>query len=643
MFLRTILIACLLLPFTAPAQEASGYHAAVSLAAEQDAIVPGKPFTVAVIIEHELLWHTYWRDPGATGKPTTVTWKLPEGFTAAPLQWPAPHATPSDDGVVNLLEGRALLLSEITPPAVTKNGDTVNIEATVKYLVCNDEAGCFPGSGIVSLTLPVKETAVKDPAQTAAFDEVRKVQDSLPAVPVRSSTPPVVAPTPASVLPAENQNELIATIRGWGVRTLDGEKSETLTWPVALLFAFLGGIILNLMPCVFPVLGIKILGFVRQSGEDHGAVKKHGLVYAAGIFASMMVLVGVLLALRAFGDLLGWGFQLQNPVFLMCLIVLVFAVSLELAGVFEMGTSLTSVGAELQDKSGYKGSFFSGLLTVLLATPCTGPFMGPALGFALSKTTPVGLVIGIFVVLAAGLAFPYVLLSWYPALVKKLPRPGAWMETFKQVMSFPMFATCGWLITVFVASTGDSGLFYALMALVFVAMTLWLYGRFGTLTAKPRSKKVAMSLAVLFLLTGGGMAWHATRQVAPPAALKDNALAYSPQLIIERRAQGLTTVVDFWARWCVLCESNKKLAFTRKEFLDSLKGHNAAFMLADWTAEDPDIGKFLAAYDQGGIPFALVIPPTGPAIQLPAALASPADAIRGLEEAKQQAAAAGAP
>jgi len=390
------------------------------------------------------------------------------------------------------------------------------------------------------------------------------------------------------------------------------------------------------MPCVFPVLGIKILGFVRQSGEDHVAVKRHGLVYAIGILASMLVLAGVLLGLRAFGELLGWGFQLQNPVFLVCIIVLVFAVSLELAGVFEMGTSLTSVGGELQDKSGYKGSFFSGLLTVILATPCTGPFMGPALGFALNKDTPVSLVIAVFILLSFGLALPYVVLSYYPALVKKLPRPGAWMETFKQVMSFPMFATCAWMITIFATTTGNSGLFYLLFALTLIAMALWLYGRFGTPAAKPRSKRIALPLGVACAIGGGWLAWQGSHEVAPAEAGGDDEVAFSPEMIIDRRAKGKTTVVDFWAKWCLVCESNKKLAFSREEFLSSLKKQDAVFMLADWTKPDERIEKFLAAYKQGGIPFAIVVPPTGPVIQLPTALPTPADAIRGLEEAKKQ-------
>ncbi len=727
-------------PFAeATAAPGRGKNVTVSLVSEQDGIVAGQPFTVALKLKHHAAWHTYWINT-STGQATSVKWTLPEGFSAGPIQWPLPHVSEGILGMQHTYGGTVYLLTEIKPPA-TLSGTKVKLWGTVTWLECDDTAGCDPGGPKeVSLKLPVKDPAV-NPELKKEFDAVRAQQPmstnawkvelaevpaagedepaavtftltpgeganpdpgtiyffgaskaletdpqkpetrdgkiiltiarkeveegetpqppagffhapkgwlkdgSMPALAYGSMaaagapSPPVESGSekPVTGATAANLDADIATIRSWGVRTVDGETSAPLTWTLALLFAFLGGIILNLMPCVFPVLGIKVLGFVRQSGEDHAAVKRHGLAYAAGILASMMVLAGVLIALRAVGESRGWGFQLQNPVFLMCLIVLVFAVSLELAGLFEMGTSLTSVGAELQDKSGYSGSFFSGLLTVLLATPCTGPFMGPALGFALNKSTPIALVGAIFIMLSLGLALPYVLLSWFPALVKKLPRPGAWMETFKQVMAFPMFATCAWLISVFTASTGRSGLFYILFALVLLAMTLWLYGRFFTPAARPRSKRIAMPFAAIFLVCGGWLAWTATTEKAPALALEKSDIVYSPRTIIERREKGLTTVVDFWAEWCVLCESNKKLAFTRDEFRNSLKEHNAAFMLADWTKNDPDIKKFLDAYEQGGIPFALVIPPKGPAIRLPDALTSPSEAIRGLEEAKKQA------
>jgi thiol:disulfide interchange protein len=457
-------------------------------------------------------------------------------------------------------------------------------------------------------------------------------------------------PKPETAIPAsgtqaissEEEDKLIAEILSWGVRRLGGEAAkEELKWPLAILFAFLGGMILNLMPCVFPVLGIKILGFVRQAGEDHSIVKKHGLAYAGGVIVSIMVLTAVLVSVRAGSESVGWGFQLQNPWFLTFLIVLVFSFSLSMAGLFEVGTKLTGVGAELQNESGYQGSFFSGLLTVLLATPCTGPFMGPALGFALSAETPYWLVVAIFLALGIGLALPYVILSWFPALVKKLPRPGAWMETFKQFMAFPMFATVVWLLYVFAGTTGRTGVTMMLFALTLLAMVLWLYGRYFQRTAKTRSRSLATATGLLCLLGGGYLAAGAARERAPSSpAGHDGSTPLSAQLIVQRREQGLTTVVDLWAEWCLQCELNRKAAFDRKEFHDALPGFDAIFMLGDKTQEgspaDLIAQKFVKAYKSGGIPYAFIVPPKGPVIELPSVIGSPSVLLEGLVEAEKQ-------
>ena len=238
------------------------------------------------------------------------------------------------------------------------------------------------------------------------------------------------------------------------------------------------------------------------------------------------------------------------------------------------------------------------------------------------------------IMLALGLALPYVFLSYHPALIKKLPRPGAWMETFKQLMAFPMFATCAWLLTVFAASTGTDGLSYMIFALILLAMALWLYGRFWGPMAKSRSKHVATVAAAACIAGFGVLAWQGAHKVAPEPVLDGAVTAFSPQTLVERRAKGLTTVVDFGAKWCLQCETNRALVFSKKEFFDALPKHDAIFMYGDWTHDDPVIEEFLAAYNQGGIPFALIFPPNGPAVQLPTVLAGPSTVINGLEEAK---------
>ena len=258
----------------------------------------------------------------------------------------------------------------------------------------------------------------------------------------------------------------------------NGYEKETRSLALMLLFAFLGGIILNLMPCVFPVLGIKVLGFVQQAGNDKSKIKYHGLSFAGGIIISLWALVSILFYIKSNGQSAGWGFQLQNPWFVWSLIVIMYVFSLNLFGLFEIGTSLTGAGNKVQNKNGYLGSFLSGLLTVLVATPCTGPFMGPALALAISGPILQGYLL--FTILAIGLAFPYVVLAYFPKLIEALPRPGKWMETFKQLMAFPLLLTVVWLLNILGKSTGLSTVIWVLVGLVILAIGLWIYGKYSS-------------------------------------------------------------------------------------------------------------------------------------------------------------------
>ena len=275
----------------------------------------------------------------------------------------------------------------------------------------------------------------------------------------------------------------------------NGHKKETKSLSLMLLFAFLGGMILNLMPCVFPVLGIKVLGFVQQAGNDKSKIKYHGLSFAAGIIISLWALVSILFYIKSNGQSAGWGFQLQNPWFVWALIVIMYVFSLNLFGLFEIGTSLTSAGNKVQNKNGYLGSFLSGLLTVLVATPCTGPFMGPALALAISGPILQGYLL--FTLLAIGLAFPYVILAYFPKLIEALPRPGKWMETFKQLMAFPLLLTVVWLLNILGKSTGLSTVIWILVGLIILTIGLWVYGKYSSQLSLSLKHKVFSYLALL--------------------------------------------------------------------------------------------------------------------------------------------------
>lgn len=369
----------------------------------------------------------------------------------------------------------------------------------------------------------------------------------------------------------------------------------------ALLYAFLGGMILNLMPCVFPVLSIKVLGFVQQSGEDKGKILKHGVLFTLGVLISFWVLAGVLIALRAAGESIGWGFQLQQPAFVIVMLVVMFLFGLSLAGVFEVGTSAVSLQGKVKGND-YLGSFFSGVIATAVATPCTGPFMGPALGFALTLSAFQSLTV--FTFLALGMAAPYLILSANPSLINKLPRPGAWMETFKQVMAFPMFATCIWLIWLLGGHVGNDGLIFVLGGLLVIALGAWIYGRWSTPSRKAFTRRLSGAIAVLVVL--GGIWMMLPREAGADSGNDVQWQAYSPDLVEELSRSGRPVFVDFTADWCLTCKANEIRLFSSDKVKDRIQEMDVALVQGDWTKKDPVITKALEAYGRSSVPLYLL-------------------------------------
>ncbi|MEM9021807.1 MAG: protein-disulfide reductase DsbD domain-containing protein [Planctomycetota bacterium] len=371
--------------------------------------------------------------------------------------------------------------------------------------------------------------------------------------------------------------------------------------------AFLGGLILNLMPCVFPVLSIKILGFVKQSGENPAVVRRHGYMFGLGVLISFWVLAGVLLALRGAaaaaggGQTFSWGFQMQNPEFVLGMILLVFLIGLNLAGVFEIGVGMTAMAGKVSSgKDGYTKSFLSGVLATLIATPCTAPFMAGALGAALAMPTFQAMLI--FTALGVGMAAPYVVLSCLPMLLKYLPKPGPWMESFKQAMAFPMFATAGWLVWVYIGLTGDGMIVRLLVGLTIIALAAWVYGRWSTPIRTARARWIARAAAAVF--TAAGLVVVLTWE-------EDKWTQYSPQVIEQYREEGRPVIVDFTARWCISCQANKRSSLRTAESKKLYDQFNVALVEADYTREDPMIGKVLTEYGREGVPLYLVFPADG--------------------------------
>ncbi len=378
---------------------------------------------------------------------------------------------------------------------------------------------------------------------------------------------------------------------------------------VALIFAFAGGIILNLMPCVFPVISIKIMGFVRQAEEDHTQVWKHGALFAFGVVVSFWVLAGLLIALRAGGEQLGWGFHLQSPIFLIAMSVLFFLLGLNLFGVFEVGTSWMGLGQKSMGKSSWTGSFFSGALATVIATPCTAPFMGAALGYALTLTALEALLI--FTFLGLGMASPYVLLSVFPQWLSKIPKPGPWMETLKQAMGWLLVATVVWLAWVLNIMAGGDAVILLIGVLFLIGLAAWILGRWGAIARDFPVRLTAKIVASLLMLSALSTGVIGAASLAPLEDVGGNVASQGgvqwESFTVERfealRAEGTPVFVNFTAAWCLSCQVNERVAFSSSRVRAAFEERGIVALKADWTNRDDVIGGVLAEYGRNSVPF----------------------------------------
>jgi thiol:disulfide interchange protein/DsbC/DsbD-like thiol-disulfide interchange protein len=661
--------AALAAPTTAQAQVKA------SLVAAETSLQPGRPFTVALRLEHEPHWHTYWINAG-TGYATSLEWQLPPGWTAGPIEWPTPHVVRDTAGNIagNGYENDTLLPVTLTPPADTKPGETITLRATAEWLMCKDV--CKPGKADVSVTLPVSAdqpkpnestraafAAIPSPAPaddltftatrsgktiTLAIDGPRAAQLAKPHVftsdafvqydqPQKADTSAARLTLTLPVSPSYDGNgEKLLGVLAY-TNPSGAHRGLTLDVPLAnssatsvsgspsspfpphssttgsaggllgtLALAFIGGLILNLMPCVFPVLGIKILGFVNQAGSDRRKVTLHGLAFTTGVLASFWTLAGILAALRSGGSQLGWGFQLQSPVFVFILAAVMLVFALSLSGVFEFGLRATGVGANLQSKSGYSGSFFTGILATVVATPCSAPFLAPALGAALAL--PLVESFAVFTAIAIGLSLPYLLLSIFPQAIKALPRPGMWMETFKQFMAFPLYATVAFMIWVLAGQSSQAGqeytLLYVLLGLTLIALGTWWYGRYNAPGAKPARARLGLIGGLVLLAAGAVLGWP--RASAPTDLVWEK---WSPEAVAKVQAEGKTAYVDFTARWCFTCQTNKAAVFGSSEVKKLIRDKAIVLLKGDWTNQDPQITAELARFNRSAVPFNLIYKP----------------------------------
>lgn len=559
---------------------------------------------------------------------TCVPGKATVSLTLPILASP-PAASPLHGAAIAAtLAGQPRELTDLSARA-TRQGDKINLRLThavpdaqslppaqKPWFFANDETIAFDqpqtvrtatpvstgiGGEWLSLDLPVTPELAAAPTRLTGVLRIEGEPSAtgfLIDVPLESASS---VPTAA--------NGASATTGGFGVTRATPEAAVAVaTLAGTLLLAFVGGLILNLMPCVFPVLGIKILGFVNQAGADRRKVTLHGLAFAGGVLLSFWTLAGALAVLRAGGDQLGWGFQLQSPGFVFALAAVMLVFALSTSGVFEFGLRAVGVGAGLQTQGGFTGSFFTGVLATVVATPCSAPFLAPALGAALAL--PVAESFVVFTAIAVGLALPYLLLSIFPQAVKLLPRPGAWMETFKQAMAFPLYATVGYLIWVLAGQlkADDTALLGVLLGLTVIAMAAWLYGRYATFSATPARARLGVIGGLILLGLGAGLGWP--RPGVPTEVVWR---PWSPEAVAEAVADGKPVYVDFTARWCFTCQTNKKAVFGSAEVLKSFCEREVVTLRADWTDADPRITAELAKWNRSAVPFNLVYLPGKPA------------------------------
>ncbi|QFY44681.1 thiol:disulfide interchange protein [Candidatus Methylospira mobilis] len=657
----------------AASSEAATGQVKAQLIASADAVHPGDEILIGVrqsIIPH---WHTYWVNPGDSGLATRIEYDLPPGSAAGEIQWPTPSRI-SMGSVVNYgYQNEVTLLSTLNIPGDSVAGSAFPVKARVNWLVCKEEcipqqvelqltlpvvgpgAAIGTGSPLIAQAragLPVASpwsfrlekigdrlslrisgkaaqwAGLKDiwfyPEQWGRIahgaDQISKVSGDVLELQLKPGDDPLASGGMlAGVLAVtENSGEGAAT-RGYRVDVVleaaavppDHSAAQSdLPLSSALLLALAGGVILNLMPCVFPILSFKALSLLTHAQQSRAEVRLHGLAYTLGILLSFAILGGLLILLKAGGAQIGWGFQFQSPLFVLAVAYLMFAVGLSLSGVFSLGGAFTGVGSGLAQRSGYTGSFFTGVLATVVATPCTAPFMGAALGFAL--TQPPAILLAVFLGLGLGLALPYLLLCYWPSLQRCLPKPGVWMDRLKQFLAFPMYGAAVWLVWVLAQQAGVNAAAVALGGMIAIAFAAWLYEiskTHGTQVRYPCMGFVALALVAAVLGGYFGIQAPLSAITAKNANTQDKRWeTYSTGRLQQLRAQGKPVFVNFTAAWCISCLVNEQVALSQTSVKNAFETFGITYLKGDWTNRDQEITGVLAEFGRGGVPLYLYYP-----------------------------------
>ena len=657
----------------APHAFSQSYHGKqlvrTELLADTNAIVPGKPFTIGLLLRMAPGWHTYWKFSGDAGLPTELKWKLPPGWKIGEVRWPIPLKTidPGDIQTYGYVD-EVLLTQEVMPPPKIENS-TIKLVADASWLVC--EKICIPGSATLESELPV--SASSQPANAELFARYRRLlPQNWPGPTVATAewgragsdlrlkiTSATLASYPAvdffplpnegtvvghPTVESRNKNEIVFRIpiessgknlssmaglvafcqkpngedrAGWHITTASIASTArpapgrgVLTF---LLFGFIGGMILNLMPCVLPVISLKIFGFIQQAGQSRQKILRNGIAFTLGIFVWFITLALLLIALKVAGrDVMWGGFQFTNPYFILVLSVIVLVFALNLFGVFEISLpqrfsrGLLSTSERKDDL----GSFFQGVFATVLATPCTAPFLGTALGFAFSQSPAI--ILAMFIAIAAGMSAPYLLLSAQPAWLRFLPRPGAWMLHLKQFMGFLLLATLLFLLYVLGAQRGLEGAIWASCFLLVISVACWMKGAFVSPTASATKRGIVLVLMLVIVVASGiyfiGDKFHSTNLASADSRLRGDWQVFAPDRLQAELQQGNTVFVDFTAAWCLTCKFNEANVLESQDVREAFQRRGIVKMKADWTNGDPVITKLLQQFGRPGVPLYVLYP-----------------------------------
>ncbi len=633
-------------------------ESSLSIITESNQISSDETILVGLKFKLNSGWHTYWENPGDAGAGASVVWELPPGFTASEILWPGPTKIPVEPLMTYGYEDEALLLTKITSPKTISY--PVNIGAKVSWFTCKDI--CLPQEGEVSIKL-LQGSKFKNEF-TSVLKEIEKT------VPIDLSSPHRLSLLDNKIFlqferegsqqissayffpaeygfisyvahqklekndksfsleltPAEVQVKT-SNLKGVLKLNLDGaseyynldlpllDKADasplTLNLITALFFAFIGGLILNAMPCVFPILSIKILGFIKQSQDSRKKLIQHGLVFSAGVLTTFLVVAGLLLFLRSTGNLIGWGYQLQSPLVISLLIYLFVAIGIVFMGNLVLGGQLAKFGVLAQNQRDLAGSFLTGVLAVVVASPCTAPFMGPALGMAFLQPGLGSLFI--FLALGIGFSLPYMTLSIFPQLLSKLPKPGEWMETLKQIMAFPMWGSALWLTWVLSSQVELQSVFAVLIGALLVAVGLWLLEK--TQNSQGLSRSFALFISIILLAFSLWLIPNSYK--ASPEEIEGNDYRFSSERLENLRLNQQAVFLNFTADWCITCKVNEAIALNRESVKKILADKNIVYLKADWTRKDPEIASMLANYGRTGVPLYILFPTQGEPIILP--------------------------